>query len=159
MCCKSGTPTSESVGRKNINIRVRNKKTGDIYEQPIGDFYNEQKSERDLQESDREIESTTQPLKMLLQNAQPSDTVERKFTDSISLDEWEIETDTGWEPLSAIHKTIPYSVWRIETFDGHWLECADNHIVILNDRFTMFCPRPHSKSVVDYNYFWTIFSF
>lgn len=73
-----------------------------------------------------------------------SDTVDRKFTDSISLEDWEIETDTGWEPLAAIHKTIPYSVWRLETHCGHWLECADNHIVILNDRISVFRQRPHS---------------
>lgn len=42
--------------KKSINIRVRNKKTGDIYEQPIGDFYNERRAERDLQESDGKVE-------------------------------------------------------------------------------------------------------
>ena len=44
-----------------------------------------------------------------------SDSIERKFIDSINLDDWEIETDTGWEPLKSINKTIPYEMWRFET--------------------------------------------
>lgn len=67
-----------------------------------------------------------------------SNNVERKFIDSIDLEDWEIDTETGWEPLTTIHKTIPYSMWRFETEDGLWLEGADNHIVILEDRIRMF---------------------
>jgi hypothetical protein len=37
---------------KNINIRVRNKKTGDVYDMPIGEFYQQRRIERDMQESD-----------------------------------------------------------------------------------------------------------
>ncbi len=58
-----------------------------------------------------------------------SNTIERKFIDTIDIDDLEIETDSGWQHLSAIHKTIPYAIWKIETETGMTLECADTHIL------------------------------
>jgi len=58
-----------------------------------------------------------------------SNTIERKFIDTIDIDNLEIETDSGWQHLSAIHKTIPYAIWKIETETGMTLECADTHIL------------------------------
>ena len=58
-----------------------------------------------------------------------SESVTRKFIDSIGLENLEIETDTGWQPITHIHKTIPYTVWEICTDSGLQLECADDHIV------------------------------
>jgi DNA repair exonuclease SbcCD ATPase subunit len=60
---------------------------------------------------------------------QLSDGVNRKFTDIINVDDYEIETDTGWVPITHLCKTIPYEVWQIETCDGSKLECADDHIL------------------------------
>lgn len=58
-----------------------------------------------------------------------SDGVERKFVDSIELDdEWEIESDSGWVPITHIHKTVEYQEWVIETEDSS-LICADTHIL------------------------------
>jgi len=37
---------------KDINIHVRNKKTGDVYEQSIGEFYQQRRIERDMSKSD-----------------------------------------------------------------------------------------------------------
>jgi len=62
-----------------------------------------------------------------------SNTIERKFTESFDINDWEIETDTGWQPVSAIHKTIPYKVYRLITKSGLILECADDHIVFDSD--------------------------
>lgn len=63
-----------------------------------------------------------------------SETVERKFVDTVVLDdEWEIETDTGWEPITHIHKTIEYEEWRLTLEDGKELICADDHIVFDSD--------------------------
>lgn len=59
--------------------------------------------------------------------------VERKFIDTIDLSDWEILTDTGWENVNSVHKTIPYVVWRAEFTDGFFLEGADTHIVICED--------------------------
>jgi DNA repair exonuclease SbcCD ATPase subunit len=58
-----------------------------------------------------------------------SETVERKFIDSVDLSNLEIETDTGWQPITSIHKTVPYQVWVLTTETGKMLECADDHIV------------------------------
>ena len=58
-----------------------------------------------------------------------SNTVERKFVNSVMLSDLEIETDSGWQAVTSIHKTVPYSVWKIETLSGLFLECADTHIL------------------------------
>jgi len=50
--CNLRAPTSESAGSKDINIHVRNKKTGDVYEQSIGEFYQQRRIERDMSKSD-----------------------------------------------------------------------------------------------------------
>lgn len=68
-----------------------------------------------------------------------SNTVNRKFINSIDLSNLEIETDSGWQPITAIHKTIPYKVWYLETDTGLCLECADTHILFdenYNEIFT-----------------------
>ena len=54
----------------------------------------------------------------------------KKFTESYNIEDYEIETDTGWEPVLQIHKTVPFDVWRVETISGKFLECADDHIIM-----------------------------
>ena len=67
-----------------------------------------------------------------------SESVKRKFIESLNLNNLEIETDTGWKPISKIHKTIPYTVWTIETETGKQLECADDHIVFTDNATEIF---------------------
>lgn len=62
-----------------------------------------------------------------------SNNTERKFIETFDIDEWEIETDTGWEDISAIGKTIEYEKWHLET-ENCKVECADDHIVF-DDNF------------------------
>lgn len=57
---------------------------------------------------------------------------DKKFLDVIDLNDWEVETDTGWKDVKRIGKTIPYEKWIIET-KNYFLECADEHIVFLDD--------------------------
>lgn len=58
-----------------------------------------------------------------------SDIIERKFIDIIEFEPgWEIETDSGFKPITHINKTIKYEKWILTTED-HILECADTHIV------------------------------
>lgn len=57
-----------------------------------------------------------------------SDLVNRKFIESYSVDDYEILTDTGWEDISAIHKTVPYEKWTIKT-KNYKLSAADTHIL------------------------------
>ena len=66
-----------------------------------------------------------------------SDTVDRKFIDSIDVSDWEIESDEGWVPISQVHKTIPYVEWVVKTSSSE-LICADTHILFdenLNEIF------------------------
>lgn len=55
--------------------------------------------------------------------------MERKFTDIIELDDgWEIDSDTGFEPISKICQTVEYDIWVLRT-KSYELKCADNHKV------------------------------
>lgn len=67
-----------------------------------------------------------------------SNTVTRKFISSIDLSNLEIETDSGWQTVTSIHKTVPYTVWAIETSSGLTLECADTHIVFDKNLMEIF---------------------
>ena len=53
----------------------------------------------------------------------------KKFINSWKIDDFEIETDTGWADITALHQTVPYKIYEIETETGLKLKCADNHIV------------------------------
>jgi len=57
-----------------------------------------------------------------------SETVERKFIDTLLIDDYEILTDTGWEDLTHINVTIPYNEYEITLSDGKSMICADTHI-------------------------------
>ena len=63
-----------------------------------------------------------------------SDTVQRKFVDVVDLDdEWEIESDEGWSPISKVMKTVEYEIYKLQLENGLFLECADKHIVFRAD--------------------------
>ena len=62
-----------------------------------------------------------------------SESVQRKFIDVIALDDWEIETPSGWQPVSKIMKTVKYRRWRLVLENGYILDGADQHIVITQD--------------------------
>ncbi len=67
-----------------------------------------------------------------------SDKIERKFISSIDIDKWEIETDSGWQDITAIHKTVEYEEWEIETNSGLNLIGADTHILFDEDYNEVF---------------------
>ena len=58
-----------------------------------------------------------------------SDQINRKFINTWNIENFEIETDTGWVDIVSLNKTIPYKKYKIETESGLTLECADTHIV------------------------------
>lgn len=62
---------------------------------------------------------------------------DKKFIDVIDVSEWEVETDSGWQDIRRIGKTIPYEKWIIKT-ESKDLECADEHIVFLGDYTQIF---------------------
>lgn len=51
-----------------------------------------------------------------------------KFIEEYDIDNWEIETDTGWHDVSRILKTVEYERYHLELENGE-LDCADDHIV------------------------------
>ena len=55
--------------------------------------------------------------------------MEKKFIETYKIEDFEILTDTGWEDVCALHKTIPYIVYEIILSNNYSLRCADNHIV------------------------------
>lgn len=114
--------------QKDSLIKIRNKKTGEIQEISIGTFYDNlnTSSIRNMKETKNEQSSEMRPVSKNNEGV-------RKFIDSIDLSDWEIETDTGWEDISVIHKTIEYRKYIIKTESGKTLECADTHIIFDND--------------------------
>ena len=53
---------------------------------------------------------------------------DKKFIETLDVNDWEVLTDNGWEDIAKIHTTIPYTVWEIHTKSFH-LRCADKHLV------------------------------
>lgn len=58
-----------------------------------------------------------------------SEQVNRKFINNFNIEDFEIETDTGWVDIVSLNETIPYQKYYIETESGLSLICADTHIV------------------------------
>lgn len=58
-----------------------------------------------------------------------SEIIERKFIETINLDDYEVETDEGFIDVVSLNITIPYQIYILKTFGGLELKCADNHIV------------------------------
>lgn len=57
------------------------------------------------------------------------DDITKKIQNTVDLEGYSVSTDTGWQSATHVHQTQPYKIWRIETTEGKFLECADNHIV------------------------------
>lgn len=55
---------------------------------------------------------------------------DKKFIDTINVNEWEVETEDGWKDIQSIGKTIKYEVWKLVLENDFTLKGADNHIVI-----------------------------
>jgi hypothetical protein len=62
------------------------------------------------------------------------DDIHKKLMDSLKLSGVMINTDTGWESITHIHKTQPYDIWKIRLENGMYLEGADNHI-LFNEKY------------------------
>lgn len=52
----------------------------------------------------------------------------KKFIESYLIEDYDVLTDTGFDNIKFIHKTIPYKKWILKT-ENFEIECADNHIV------------------------------
>lgn len=62
---------------------------------------------------------------------------DKKFIETFDVDDWEVLTDTGWEDIVKVHKTIPYTIWEIHT-QSFELKCADKHLVFNEAMFPTY---------------------
>ena len=67
----------------------------------------------------------------------------KKFIETIDFSNWEIETDTGFQDIKYLHKTIPYIIYNIITYNGLRLKCADNHILFDNNYKEIYVKHLH----------------
>lgn len=65
--------------------------------------------------------------------------LEKKFINTYNIEDWQIETDTGFTDIIALHETVPYQVYIIRFDDGSELECADTHILFTDELKEVFC--------------------
>lgn len=107
----SGRQTGKCVS-KETEIRIRNVRSKFVFDINIGTFFD------DLSEL-----NTTMSLGNRLN--------EKKFKQTIFLDpnNYEIWTDTGWEPITYVHKTVKYREYILKT-ETRELGAADDHIII-----------------------------
>ena len=67
-----------------------------------------------------------------------SNTIDRKFIETLDVSDWEVETDSGWADITHSNKTIQYEIVCISTTTGREIKCADTHILFdsnLNEVF------------------------
>jgi len=113
-------------GKCNFHLEkvfVKHTLTDELSEIAIGDFYELCASNHvcnDASHNESVLDKRYEKL---------SDQVNRKFIDTIDLHNWEVDTDTGWEPIKSISKTVKYEKYTITTECGLTLSCADTHII------------------------------
>ena len=59
-----------------------------------------------------------------------SDNTYRKFIETEDVNDYQVLTEDGYKDILYSNKTVEYDVWRVETENGHYIECADTHILI-----------------------------
>lgn len=60
--------------------------------------------------------------------------IAKKIINTVHLkSEFTVLTDTGYQPLSELHITQPYQLYRLKTISGKFIDCADNHIIYMSD--------------------------
>lgn len=91
----------------NTSIIIRNKKTNDIENISIGDFY--------------KLHYNSPKYNIPLE-------LKHKFVEQRHVKKYEVLTDTGWVDIKGVAKTIPFKVQTIYT-DNYELDCVDEHIV------------------------------
>lgn len=106
----------------NSIIKVRNKKTGEIEELTLGQFFAKHKNPNTLY-----IQIPTTNIKS--NSNKKSDIIQRKYQQQYTVQDYQIWTDTGWQDIDMVSKTIPYQKYSIITEKNKKLSGADKHIV------------------------------
>lgn len=60
---------------------------------------------------------------------QKSNQVNRKFIDTVDVEDYEIWTDSGWQDINSVSVTVPYQIYYVKTI-SYELKGADDHIII-----------------------------
>ena len=74
-----------------------------------------------------------------------------KFTESYKCNNKKILTPLGYKEIEYVHKTIPYEKYRIKTENGFVLECAEKHVLILEDGRECYAKDSLNKNVKTIN--------
>ena len=131
--CKTGRQSGKCVHIDTI-VKIKDNITGEIFDTTIGNFYKlvREKSIKNTCRTDIETEFDIfeQNRKHRLREVSLlSDKTERKFIESYNVNRYSVFTDTGFEEIEYLHKTIPYDKWKITLDSGEILFCADDHIL------------------------------
>lgn len=76
------------------------------------------------------------------------DDITKKIQNTVGLDGYWVDTDSGWQPATNIHQTQPYTIYKLKTSCGKFLECADNHIVFDKNYKEVFVKDLHVGSTI-----------
>ena len=57
----------------------------------------------------------------------------KKIIETIKINDYEVLTDEGWVDIEFLHKTIKYNKFIVKTKNNLILECADKHILFLEN--------------------------
>lgn len=63
--------------------------------------------------------------------------MDKKFIESFDVNDWEVQTENGFVPIRATHKTIKYQIYEVLT-ESYFLRAADTHIVFDKDHSEVF---------------------
>lgn len=115
-------------------VKIKDNITDEIFDTTIGNFY-ELVREKSIKNTCRtnietKFDIFEQNRKHKLREVSLlSDKTERKFIESYNVNRYSVFTDTGFEEIEYLHKTIPYDKWKITLDSGETLFCADDHIL------------------------------
>lgn len=73
--------------------------------------------------------------------------INKKFTESYLENKRKILTPYGYKEIEYVHKTIPFQKYYIETENGLKLNCAENHVIILDDGSECYAKNTLNKVV------------
>lgn len=96
--------------------------------------------------------------------------VHRKFINTWNINDFEIETDSGWIDIISLNETIPYQKYYLKTESGLSLICADDHILFdenMNEIFVKDNPKyiqtingvENVKQIVELNEYENMYDF
>ena len=61
----------------------------------------------------------------------------KKFTETLSVNDYEVLTDTGFEDIKNLHTTVEYEIYILKT-ENKTIKCADNHLVFNSEYMPIF---------------------